>query len=919
MSAKTYLLLLSFIISPIMAYADSLEGIRQALLQGGKAQQQEKVYIHTDNSCYFVGDTLWYKAYVVEADKLQPTTLSRILYVELLTPDGMLVERQRIIISPKAFTCGQFILQDSLYSGYYELRAYTRWMLNFNVSHRRFSKEDTWQFYNRQMAADYYRQWDGLYSRVFPVYSKPETPDDYDVRRMYQRPKRRIPTPKKDNLSVTFFPEGGTLLQGVENQVAFEVSDQHGEAIDIQGQLIGGNKGQQSIRTSYMGRGAFLVTPQGGSLKARFTFRGKEYSFPLPKAESEGVAIRLDGHQLSLTSRLPAGKGYAISILCRGILRYFETLSTPLPDHITLPLDSLPTGVNEITLFDSDGRIWASRLFFVNHHDYDSTVVTTSALLQQTYAPYERIDYPVSIAQVTGSTVFSLAIRDTQTDEPTYDDGNVMTDLLLSSELKGFIAHPAHYFESDDADHRHHLDLLMLVQGWRKYQWHQLADTTFQLRYQPEKSMTVSGSVYKMLDIQQVEPEEMANWPYGLGMTGRKVLDDSDVQEESETSEVPDIQLDYATMNRANDHLGINHNPLKKEVLVEAEVIMDNGIAAAVQKTDQGRFLFQIPPFYGATYLNLKAYQEKDSLKKSMTSRKDADIFKETAYPDFYVKCDIPYPVFSQPYSYYQKHAPEWNVTIDEDSLSEFTMENDVHQLQNVNVKGRRRGLRGIDWTKPAYVCDAYDLYNLLTDYGLSFGYYDIRQFPRQAANFLYGNMNRYNTFHVDGRLDGFTYWRNYSPVDAHAGTAERAGLFQANRTPQSLLKSLRLGRLQHLRFFSDYEPRMADSTLVEERYSADAVIEMVPIADDGKQLVYRDRHIFLKGFNTPVSFYQPDYSQRQPDTPSDYRRTLYWNPNAVTDETGHFTATFYNSSKSSRLKMSAAGVTPDGHLLYSR
>ena len=166
------------------------------------AQVQEKVYIHTDNQCYFVGDTLWYKAYVVRADNLQPTDMSRLLYVELLSPDGLLVERQQIIVSPKGYTCGQFELKDSLYSGYYELRAYTRWMLNFNVRHHRYRRDETWAFYNKQMAADYYRIWDGLYSRVLPIYSKPEAPGDYDARRMYQRPKTRLLRQKKDDLKV---------------------------------------------------------------------------------------------------------------------------------------------------------------------------------------------------------------------------------------------------------------------------------------------------------------------------------------------------------------------------------------------------------------------------------------------------------------------------------------------------------------------------------------------------------------------------------------------------------------------------------------------------------------------------------------------------------------------------------------------
>ena len=133
------LLLFLFAWVALQANADQLDDIRHALEQSSVSQLQEKVYIHTDNQCYFVGDTLWYKAYVVQAGTLQPTHLSKLLYVELLSPDGLLVERQTIVINPKGFTCGQFELKDSLYSGYYELRAYTRWMLNFNVRQHRYS------------------------------------------------------------------------------------------------------------------------------------------------------------------------------------------------------------------------------------------------------------------------------------------------------------------------------------------------------------------------------------------------------------------------------------------------------------------------------------------------------------------------------------------------------------------------------------------------------------------------------------------------------------------------------------------------------------------------------------------------------------------------------------------------------------
>jgi hypothetical protein len=474
------------------AMADGIEDIRRSLELSAPAQVQEKVYIHTDNECYFVGDTLWYKAYVVRADNLHPTDMSRILYVELLTPDGLLVERQNIIVSSQGHSCGQFVLHDSLYSGYYELRAYTRWMLNFNVRQQRYSTHDTWHFYNKQMAADFFRAWDGLYSRVLPVYSKPEAPGDYSIQRMYQRPKTRLPQRKKDQLLVNFYPEGGHLVKGVENRVAFEAVDQLGEAVNIRGTVEDGGQ-RTEIKTDYMGRGSFMLTPTGSRLKAHFSFRGKDYTADLPKAEEQGIAIRLEDGRLTIRSRqLQQSQEWGLSLMSGGVLRYFTR--TDGSAAVSLPMDSLPTGVAELTVFDGKGRIWADRLFFVNHHEHDGHLITSDISPTRTYAPYERAEVTVQLGKVAEPTLFSLSIHDRNTDAPTYDDGNLMTSMLLSSELRGFIAHPAYYFEKDDEEHRMALDLLMMTQGWRRFNWQEMAvKGAFELRHPAEQTQILAG------------------------------------------------------------------------------------------------------------------------------------------------------------------------------------------------------------------------------------------------------------------------------------------------------------------------------------------------------------------------------------------------------------------------------------------
>ena len=105
---------------------------------------QEKVYLHFDNNCYFLGDTIWYKAYVVLADDNTPEPLSRILYVELLNEQGYLMERQQLQINKSGQADGCFAICDTLFAGYYEIRAYTKWMLNFGYEPCESWHQDSW-------------------------------------------------------------------------------------------------------------------------------------------------------------------------------------------------------------------------------------------------------------------------------------------------------------------------------------------------------------------------------------------------------------------------------------------------------------------------------------------------------------------------------------------------------------------------------------------------------------------------------------------------------------------------------------------------------------------------------------------------------------------------------------------------------
>ena len=244
---KKIISLILLVTASCVCFADKLDSLEFLLKE--KSVTQEKIYIHTDNNCYFVGDTLWYKAYVVMADSLKPTRYSKVLYVELLTPDGYLVERQQLYIRDDGTTTCQFVLNDSLYSGYYEVRAYTKWQLNFNRKIRPHSSQNRFEFYSKQFETNYFREYEGLYSRVLPIYEKPKQPGDYTDKCIIPRPKQRIYADKPE-IQVKFYPEGGHIIEGMDCRIAFEVKDNDGQEL---GSSIGSLDNGLFIKPSHGG------------------------------------------------------------------------------------------------------------------------------------------------------------------------------------------------------------------------------------------------------------------------------------------------------------------------------------------------------------------------------------------------------------------------------------------------------------------------------------------------------------------------------------------------------------------------------------------------------------------------------------------------------------------------------------------
>ena len=438
---------------------------------------QEKVYLHFDNTGYFKGETMWFKGYVVSTDTGKPTDMSSVLYVELLDPTGEVVKTQKVFIE-NGVAQGDIRLDTLYVTGFYEVRAYTRYMMNWGGT--------------------------GCFSRVFPIFKQPKTEGDYTKMEIDQFSYRyRLPTLREvpyellveqggkgrydalkrkrlphGKVHVNFYPEGGYLVEDLTAKVAFAVNDDEGRYFDAEGVIVDAEKQLVQGAVTYRdGRGYFTITPDDAPKYLQLTMAdGKQQEFELPEALTEGIALTVNTlNDPDVTATVSASTamqdrmlGY--TLMHDGRIVDYDTLMCHAAVVLKWDRATLPAGVNQLTLFDADGHVLAERLFFICPKvEAAERVKVTSPMAH--LVPCGKVKLDIEAAPNANLSVSAIDMGTMVNGK----EGNVLTWMLLSSEVKGYIAHPDYYFESDDREHRVAADLLMMVQGWRRYRWQLMA------------------------------------------------------------------------------------------------------------------------------------------------------------------------------------------------------------------------------------------------------------------------------------------------------------------------------------------------------------------------------------------------------------------------------------------------------------
>lgn len=532
-------------------FGDSIKNALVNLYSQLLVYPQEKMYIQTDRPYYINGEKIFFRAFLLQAATLKRADWSRYIYVELTSPTNSVLLRQQIRIQNDRMFYGDLKLPETLPEGSYRLRAYTRYMENIgekfffsksiyiadpnaaktniqfqlNAPNAKGGNLDL-KFADAQTGAPLKPQsltvfidsksrellpekdsW-ANYSVKLNAATKTILLDYRDGSRSF---KKYLNVKQADHMpELSFFPEGGQMIAGQNCRIGFKALFADGNTADVEGEIIDsrGNRIQQ-FATVHDGMGAFNLLPsESESYLARITCRGETTTYPLPQATASGVALQADWHNDRLKIRILGAQKvkpavYYLLIHRQGVPTYLKAWDFS-QEEITLPKKDFATGVTHLVLLNADFKPVSERLVFNNLHDRIIPQITTS---KATFKPRERVEMEISVHKAESDTILpSFAISVTDDNDVKIDTTtNIVSEILLSSELEGTIPQPAWYF-SDNPKAGEYADLLMLTHGWRRYAVEEALRGDIQKPIiRPEISQSFSGKLKGFLNKPQAD------------------------------------------------------------------------------------------------------------------------------------------------------------------------------------------------------------------------------------------------------------------------------------------------------------------------------------------------------------------------------------------------------------------------------
>ena len=511
---------------------------------------KEKLYLHLDKPFYGAGEKIWFKGYLVNAITHQDNAQSNFIITELINRSDSIVERKKIRRDSLGFH-NAFTLPATLPAGDYYLRGYSNWMLNEDpdfffsrnikignsidntiVSSIEYQQEDDThytakiKFTSNVQAVFENTTIKYLYLENGKIKNKGKKKTDENGWISISLPDLKSPVARRievefddpqyiykrtfhlpvftNDFDVKFFPEGGALINIPHQNVAFKAQGADGFSKEIEGFLFN-SKGDTltNFRSEHNGMGIFTMNPVNNETYY-VTVRTNDSitkRFDLPAIEPKGISIAMSHYKQEIRYEIQKTEAteWPQKLFLLAHTRGKLAILQPINPKRTFGKmnDSLFTeGITHFMLIDEQGNALSERLIFVPDHKPNQWQITTD---QPTYGKREKVSLQIAAKDSEGNPVegtFSVSITDRKSIQPDSLADNILSNLLLTSDLKGYVEDPAFYFLNQDARTLRSIDYLMMTHGWRRHKMENVLRTpSLNFTNYIEKGQTISGRI----------------------------------------------------------------------------------------------------------------------------------------------------------------------------------------------------------------------------------------------------------------------------------------------------------------------------------------------------------------------------------------------------------------------------------------
>jgi hypothetical protein len=514
---------------------------------------RETLFLHTNKTTFLPGEEIWFKAYAYDRKSQLTSKATTNIQLGIFDKDGKQIDH-KLFLAKDGFANGSIKIDSSFASGDYYLRASTNWMRNF--------KED-----------------DAFVKKI----------------------KVRNPSSEEETLSVQtkeydiqFLPEGGHLLADVKNVIGVKVLDDTGKGAQASGIIVDVNGAEiTKFKSNHLGLGRFSFTPlERNTYRAIVTLSNtKEVELDFPKVEDRGiniqvnnlspkdVVITLSTNTLTFNDILDNGK-YTLLIHKDGVSKVIPMEFTTTEEKIIIAKNDLFKGINTVTLFDKNQQPLVERMFF-----NETPIKNHRLTLQRMETVKDSLSYKF-IAGISDNSILHASVsvlpKGTKSYNPRH---NILSAFYLKPYLKGHIENPSYYFTDMDRKKRYELDMLLLTQGWSRYDWNDIFHRPPQMHYTFNNGLTLKGD----LNDDASDTKELILFPSVLNRS-RNVKFDQDGKFEIK-----------------------NFMPLKDEYLVFTAV-------NAKEKTKKPGLVVNFPTPFEKEYIDVDGYQDFQSYYNNKNS-----------------------------------------------------------------------------------------------------------------------------------------------------------------------------------------------------------------------------------------------------------------------------------------------------------